>query len=302
MIEYKLCGVIGDEVDVNTLMSNWDQNAAEVQLTIDSQGGSVYDGFRLYDHIMNMRAKGQKITAKVIGECYSIASVIACACTCVIMNKYALWMIHCPTVSIEDATSEDLRKTAEVTDKISDNIAQIYAERTGKTKEEMLSLMQATAFFNTQEAQTMGFIDKIYHAFGEIKNKWSGFKMVAQSTEAEKAAAEAKVAEIQKELATETEVELPVCEKCGKAHEQGAECQQENNMEIEEQEPAIDWKAKFEETQACMVKMEAEFAALRQSQAEVCNSADLKLKNLAGKIETPARESTGKQPVATNRF
>jgi ATP-dependent protease ClpP protease subunit len=181
MNEVKLIGIIGGEqgIDVDSIINSWDLAAEEILLCIDSQGGSVSHGFRLYDHIETMRSKGQKVHAKIIGECYSIATVVACACDDVAMNKYGLFMIHSPTISVEDATSDDLRKCAEMTDKVTDNIAQVYAKKTGRTKEEMLTLMQKTAFYNSKEAQDMKLIDRIYNALGEIRNKWNHFHMAA---------------------------------------------------------------------------------------------------------------------------
>jgi ATP-dependent protease ClpP protease subunit len=66
-----------------------------------------------------------------------------------------------------------------MTDKVTDNIAQVYAKKTGRTKEEMLTLMQKTAFYNSKEAQDMKLIDRIYNALGEIRNKWNHFHMAA---------------------------------------------------------------------------------------------------------------------------
>jgi ATP-dependent protease ClpP protease subunit len=307
MIEVKVCGVIGTEVDVNAIIGNWDCSAPEVLLAIDSQGGAVFDGFRLSEHIEQQRAKGQRVTAKIIGECYSIATVIACACDSVTMNKYALYMIHSPTVSVEDASSDDLRKTAEMTDKVADSIAQVYATKTGKGKEELLKLMQETAFFTAKEAQNMKLVDSIYSAIAEVKNKWKNFRMVAKSTEAEAAKATEMAQTIQQEI--ETETELAVCDKCGVAHDSTQNCAETpapapivDNMEIE----ARNWQTKFDDMQAKMTKLEAEYAALKESQSKMASStdvADLKLRNLAGKMETPpAKQTTGKMPVRTNRF
>jgi hypothetical protein len=55
-----------------------------------------------------------------------------------------------------------------------------------------------------------------------------------------------------------------------------------------------------------MVKLEAEYASITQTlnKVAVSNVADdIKMKNLAGKIEAPpAKELREKQPVRTNRF
>jgi hypothetical protein len=77
-----------------------------------------------------------------------------------------------------------------------------------------------------------------------------------------------------------------------------------DNMEVGEVQP--DWQQKFNELQAKMVKLEAEYASITQTlnKVAVSNVADdIKLKNLAGKIEAPpAKELREKQPVRTNRF
>jgi ATP-dependent protease ClpP protease subunit len=182
-MDVKLFGIIGGDEDgcikVDDIMAAWPVAAPEVTLLIDSPGGSVFDGFRLADHIQHMRNKGQKVSAKIVGECYSIATVVACACNEIAANCYAMLMIHSPTISLEDAAADDLRKGADMADKISDSIADVYANKTGMDKITLLGLMKNTTFLSAKEAQDMKLIDKVYAAIGEIKNKWSAYKFVA---------------------------------------------------------------------------------------------------------------------------
>ncbi len=67
-------------------------------------------------------------------------------------------MIHNPwTVSLGDA--REMRKTAEVLDKIGGSLVGIYAARTGESREEIQRLMDEESWFDATEAEEIGFAD-----------------------------------------------------------------------------------------------------------------------------------------------
>ena len=131
-----------------------------VNLHIHSPGGSVFDGLAIFNLIAARRAN---VTAYVDGVALSAASFIAMAAGRVVMPKTSRMMIHdAQGFSIGD--SANMREMATLLDRESDRIADIYASKTGKTRQAMRALMQATTWMDGEEAKEMGFCDECVDA------------------------------------------------------------------------------------------------------------------------------------------
>ncbi|CEQ08627.1 putative Clp protease [[Clostridium] sordellii] len=90
------------------------ENSQNVDIYINSGGGSVFGGIAIYS--MLKRHKGKK-TVHVDGLAASIASVIALAGDEVIVPKYASFMIHNPLCMLWNSyNASDLRKIASTLD------------------------------------------------------------------------------------------------------------------------------------------------------------------------------------------
>src|SRR5690606_11727181 len=76
------------------------------------------------------------------------------------MSEGAFLMIHNPWGGVIGEAS-DMRKYADLLDKIGDSIAGIYASATGKSVKEMLDLMDAETWLNAADAEEWGFADAV---------------------------------------------------------------------------------------------------------------------------------------------
>ena len=132
-------------------------NDTSVLLRINSPGGSVIDGLAIYDAISRMP---QKVTARIEGIAASMASVIALAADEVIMSENSLYMIH-NVWGGEVGDSDDLRKAADLMDKMGERLINIYVSKTGQSEEQIRSWMDAETWFNSSEAQEAGFINLV---------------------------------------------------------------------------------------------------------------------------------------------
>jgi ATP-dependent protease ClpP protease subunit len=135
-------------------------NDNTISLRINSLGGSIWDGLPIYNLVAASR---DRVTTYVEGVAASIASVIAMAGKRVVMPRQAEIFIHEPwTWASGDA--EVLRNQADRLNFLGEEIAGIYAKRTGKSVKEMRDLMKSggvgTSFFGT-EARHMGLVDEI---------------------------------------------------------------------------------------------------------------------------------------------
>lgn len=132
-------------------------NDASVLLRINSPGGSVIDGLAIYDAVNRMP---QKVTARIEGLAASMASVIALAADEVTMSENSLYMIH-NVWGGEVGESDDLRKAADLMDKMSSRLLSIYIKKTEQTEEQLKSWMDAETWFTAEEALAAGFINYV---------------------------------------------------------------------------------------------------------------------------------------------
>lgn len=129
----------------------------KITVRINSPGGSVHDGLAIYNLLKERRAD---VTVKVDGVAASIASVIACAGSTVIMPRNALFMIHNPWSRIT-GDEHAMRKAADMLAVHGDSIAIVYQERTGKPKDEILTAMDAETWMTGETAKAWGFASDI---------------------------------------------------------------------------------------------------------------------------------------------
>jgi ATP-dependent protease ClpP protease subunit len=142
--------------------------APAIDLQINSPGGSVWDGYAIYNAL---QAHPATITAHIIGVAASAASFIAMAADEVVAYRPSelmihdaagyvdLWMMANPAdlarVMVE---LEDLRVSL---DQTSDEIAAIYARKAGGSVAEWRAAMTATTWYTPDSGLAAGLVDRI---------------------------------------------------------------------------------------------------------------------------------------------
>jgi ATP-dependent protease ClpP protease subunit len=129
----------------------------KIDMHINSPGGEVFDGAAIYNAVKRHPAS---VTSYIDGIAASISSVIALAGEKVIMAGNALYMMHNPS-GLVIGTSEDMRKLADVLDKIRDTMIGAYIGKSKKTEEEVIALLNAETWLDAEEAKAAGFVDEI---------------------------------------------------------------------------------------------------------------------------------------------
>jgi ATP-dependent Clp protease, protease subunit len=128
-----------------------------IHLRINSPGGSVIEGTAIYNAL---RRHEGGLTVHIDSLAASMASVIAMSGKPVYMADNALLMIHNPwTVSMGE--SKDLRKEADLLDKLKVNLRNAYVRKTGINAEEIGAMMDAETWLDAVEAVALGFADAI---------------------------------------------------------------------------------------------------------------------------------------------
>lgn len=132
----------------------------EILLSIHSRGGDVWDALAIYSMLLERR---DHLRAKVVGVAFSAASFIAMAAREVEIPEAGRMMIH-DAQGLVIGNSDALREAAELLDEESDNIAAIYAEKTGDSVSAMRKLMRETTWMNGKQALERGFVDVVTKA------------------------------------------------------------------------------------------------------------------------------------------
>lgn len=132
-----------------------------VDVRINSGGGDVFDGVAI--HSLLARHNGT-VTMYIDGLAASAASFIAMAGDRVVMARNAFMMIH-DGMTMTYGNGATHRGSADLLDKISDTIADMYAERAGEDVEHWRNLMTTNGedgtWFTGREALDAGLVDDL---------------------------------------------------------------------------------------------------------------------------------------------
>ena len=149
------------------------ENAVDVlEIEINSPGGSVFDGYTIYQEIQSLKDRGVVVNATITGMAASMASVICMACNKVSIVPHGRMMIHDASSGFS-GNAEQMRKQADLLDGISADIANIYSSRTGKEVDEIRAMMKKETWMNAEETIENGFADEIAKFDKEPKNNMS---------------------------------------------------------------------------------------------------------------------------------
>lgn len=128
----------------------------EISLRINSAGGDVFEAQAIYSYLKTHKAHK---TVRIDGLAASAASLVAMAGDEIIMPDNALMMIHNPaTVAWGEAA--EMRKAAELLDKVRDTLAAVYVAKTGLEYEKIISMMDEETWMTADKALELGFCDE----------------------------------------------------------------------------------------------------------------------------------------------
>lgn len=135
-------------------------NVKNIVLTVNSPGGSVFDGLAIYNALKQTRDNGATITAKVMGIAASAASFIVMAANTIEMPENSMMMVHYAS-GLAWGNADTMRETADILDKIDSSIVGIYTARTGKDEKDVRALLEAESWLTAAEAKDAGFADTV---------------------------------------------------------------------------------------------------------------------------------------------
>lgn len=158
--EIKLYGPIGypgiTAQDFKNELQRADKSLPLV-IRIDSEGGSVFDGLSIYDAISNWPSGSKAI---IESAAFSIASFIPMAADEIEITENGYLMLHNPYTGTE-GDSQDHQKISELLSKLQQSMISAYADRTGKSPNQVQDIMAAETWYTAAEAKEVGLVDKV---------------------------------------------------------------------------------------------------------------------------------------------
>ena len=168
---YDYIGMWGVEAGDFTKDLSTIQSKAKINLYINSPGGNVFDGMAIYNALLSVKSK---LTVHVMGLAASMASVIMLAGDTRIVYQGAMVMIHNPWGGVSGTASE-MRETADLLDKITEQIVNLYVNATGQSEDQIRDWMNAETWFSAEESIEHNFSTELseQEAAASIKNTYA---------------------------------------------------------------------------------------------------------------------------------
>lgn len=157
-------------------------NVTNITHHIASGGGNCYAAYKGYHKLV---AIGKPINSLIEGEAQSMATFLAIApAVKVQILDPSTFMIHEPFFpdGLEGALGvDDLAAAKDELEQIRSAMADAYAKKTGKSKDQMLAMMKKTTRMDAGMAKSAGFVDDIVTSkspsgFGELVTEFKSFK------------------------------------------------------------------------------------------------------------------------------
>lgn len=139
----------------------------KITVHVNSPGGAIFDGLAIYNSLKQHPAE---VTVIVDALAASAASFIAMAGDELVMARNAVMMIHDGSGACF-GNAKDMKDMADLLDKLSDNIADIYTQRAGGNVDFWREAMKEETWYTGTEAVTAGLADRVLEDSNEAAEK-----------------------------------------------------------------------------------------------------------------------------------
>jgi ATP-dependent protease ClpP protease subunit len=157
----KIDGVVGTgegEISSSWVKSQLPTNGLDpIELVIHSEGGSVFEGFAIYDALCQYQGPKKCVISSYAA---SIASFIPMACNEVEITPNGYMMMHAP-YSEEGGTAADMMNGATLLADMESKMVAAYSAKSGKPANEITAILSKDTFFNAEQCLANGFVNKI---------------------------------------------------------------------------------------------------------------------------------------------
>jgi ATP-dependent Clp protease, protease subunit len=157
---------------------------ADIQLYINSPGGSVTDALAIYDV---MRCITSRVETICIGQACSAASLLLCSGDHRLMTENARILLHQPSGGLSGQAIE-IKRHADEINKIYDIICNIYLKHTKIKSKQIRSILDRDSIFRWGDKETLeyGLVDGVVPLRKGSDNKKNDNSILSLSTGSEK--------------------------------------------------------------------------------------------------------------------
>ncbi len=159
---------LADKIVKQLLIMEQMDPKAEIKIMINSPGGEIYSGFAIFDTAKFISCP---ITTIVMGLAASMGSVLSLVGD--EGRRFALpnarILIHQPLLMGAEGAATDLEIQSRQIIKTRKLLADLYAQKTGKTSAQILKDLDRDNWMTAEEALKYGLIDKIITNRSELK-------------------------------------------------------------------------------------------------------------------------------------
>lgn len=154
-------GVIGwDFTSADLRKALAEADGGPIELQVNSPGGIVFDGLEMYNIIREYPGDSSAVT---MGVAASMASILPLAAKKTKGYTNSVGMIH-EAWGIAIGNADDMAKEGEILSGLSSILAEIYAQKTGKSVDEIKAAMKSETWLFGSELLDFGLIDEIMDA------------------------------------------------------------------------------------------------------------------------------------------
>ena len=161
--------IISETIDTCIeVMTHWlDMDAsAPITIALNSPGGSVFEGWALFDYINDHVEAGAEINVTAYGKVASMAGVVLQAGKVRSMHRHSYFMAHEVSVFLAGMKStQTMKDQAAFTEGLQNDIEKVLVSRANPEKITQAQLHNKTMhtdwWLNAEEALDYGFIDAI---------------------------------------------------------------------------------------------------------------------------------------------
>lgn len=134
---------------------------APIEIVFNSPGGSVIDGFDLYDTILQLRSSGTPINTTILGMGASMGGVLSQAGGIRRIGPHGLLMIH-EVANFTVGKLSTLKDDVKLSERLYDKLITILAKRSTLTVEEIKEKANRQDWWcDSEEALRYGFVDEV---------------------------------------------------------------------------------------------------------------------------------------------
>lgn len=165
-----------DGITAKAVKNSLDNVDKDIVIRLNSGGGDVFEGIEIYNYLKSL---SNHITIEVTALAASAASLVAMAADKIIIRTGANMMVH-EASTMAFGNKSDIQKTLNALNAIDTSIVDIYQERTGLERDEIINLITNETWFTADEAIKKGFADE-KSSRKSVDEKKEGVENVDQS-------------------------------------------------------------------------------------------------------------------------